>query len=70
MKFVLTLSISILLFSCVKPRNCECTTTFPNGTTTKETHTVNAQNKAMSTTACEAENYSGDEFIKTCKLIK
>jgi hypothetical protein len=70
MKLLSALFISVLLFSCVKPRNCECTTTFPGGEVVKETHTVSAQNKDKSAAACEAENYSGDEFIKTCKLTK
>lgn len=69
-KYYLFGFVFFALFSCVKDVDCECVTTFPDGKTTTETHTVRAQNKKLASAACTDEDFTGDVFTKKCSLKK
>jgi hypothetical protein len=70
MKFCSVILLFFLLFSCVKTKNCSCTTVLPDGKTQEETHRVEAQNKDLAEVACTTESSENTYFTKTCKLKK
>jgi|GEM_PF-2994440 hypothetical protein len=66
---------ALLLISCGKTRNCECTSTDKNSGQSEVTYqpigsigSVNASRKKQSE-ECTSQNYSDSNQERTCKLI-
>jgi hypothetical protein len=70
MKFCSFVLLFFLCFSCIKTKNCSCSTAFPDGKAQEETHSVEAQTKDLAEAACTAESSENTYFTKICKLKK
>jgi hypothetical protein len=64
----LGLFITISVSSCIKSRNCECTTVYTDGSfPSKSTYTFTGT-KQSAQTLCDANNYTSSYSITTCTL--
>jgi hypothetical protein len=67
--------VAIMLASCIKSRNCQCTYTDSTGATTVSNSTmtgvagVNSSKKSQ-TAACTSKNQSDSYGTTTCELTK
>ena len=64
----LGLFFTVSISSCIKTRNCECTTTYTDGSLPTKSTSSYKGSKATAQTLCDAGDYTSSYSSTTCTL--